>query len=144
MLLKESLMSITSLMMPVKLALFKKKFDEIVNIGHIKYDWDASHCYSYLQHPIFSEWEEILKQLPSDQYDEWYDAFLDHTNEWLYQNDECPPCAIYINHKTKEVRSSCGCHDGAEYSEALDAVEELKQFAKANDRKIEYLVTEEF
>ena len=69
----------------------------------IKYDWDGGHCYSYIDHPTMDKLDEE-------------DDLQELLNTWLYENDECPPCAIHIN-KDGSIRSSCGCHDDQHASE---------------------------
>ena len=67
----------------------------------IGYDWDCDHAYSYLKDlPDYSHLSESQQQ-----------EFEDFTNEWLYENDECPPCQIHIGADMKAY-SKCGCHDG--------------------------------
>ena len=63
----------------------KQEFDLSVDVSHIKYDWDAGHSYSYIDHTVMTK---ALNELDSAEHDE----FTDHANNWLYENDECPPC----------------------------------------------------
>ena len=82
----------------------KRMFTKQVNTSHIEYDRDGGHSYSYIKHPLMSghEWEDD-------------DRWLDFTNEWLSENEDLPPCDIYVNHKEQKIESSCGCHDGLDY-----------------------------
>lgn len=64
---------------------FYNKFLETANKSHIKYGWDCGHSYSYLDHPIFAEAKAGLTE-------EAYYEFMDKCEEWLHDNDECPPC----------------------------------------------------
>lgn len=74
---------------------FKAKFDAEIHTGHIKYDWDSGHSYSYIDHPIIADAEEQLN-------DEEADDFRCYTDTWLYDNDQCPPCF---------PRGECGCNE---------------------------------
>ncbi len=50
---------------------------------------------------------------------EWEDddEWLDFTNEWLYDNDDCPPCDIYIDQENEQIKSGCGCHDDLDFNQ---------------------------
>ena len=140
-------MSLASVTLPAQLKVFEQRFKNEVTTDHIKYDWDASHCYSYIEHPVMSEWDDLIMRVAGDDYNYWYDMFADFTNEWLYSHDECPPCAIYINHTTKEVASGCGCHDDLSYEEGLEIKDELTNYCTVYDPsykdRLPYLITEE-
>lgn len=90
------------------------------NLKYIKYDWDGGHSYSYIDHPIVDECDEIHE-------------LQDKLNEWLYSHDECPPCEIYIkkdnNGKVVDTTSPCGCHDKMNYDEDTlqDIIDELNE-----------------
>lgn len=60
-----------------KLKELKERFDREVNSSHIKFGWDAGHCYTYIDHPIMSEYYEY--GLTDDEEDEFYC----YTNEAL-------------------------------------------------------------
>ncbi len=92
----------------------KQMFIDQVTTNHIKYDWDGGHCYSYIDHPLMNQ--DFDDQ---DQQDAW-DEF---TNEWLYENDNCPPCQISITNGV--VKSSCGCHDHLDYNKDREEVESI-------------------
>jgi hypothetical protein len=78
----------------------------------IGYDWDCDHAYSYLKNvPDYSHLSE------SEQAE-----FEDFTGEWLYENDECPPCQIHID-DDMVVSSRCGCHDGKDYIKDREDIE---------------------
>ena len=89
----------------------KQEFKEKVNTSHIEYDWDGGHSYSYINHPIMNEGDEYDGVWSKEDYMEWEEF----TNGWLSDNDDRPPCDIYIDHKTKTVHSGCGCHDNLHY-----------------------------
>ena len=99
----------------------KARFDKEVNTSHIIYDWDGGHCYSSINHPIMSEISTKFECINEDAHNE----MLDYTNDWLNKNDRCPPCAIYINRRTKEVSSSCGCNNTLTFEEGMDVAREL-------------------
>jgi hypothetical protein len=118
-------MKIKSLIAVFDKALFYKRFDAEVNKSHIKYDWDGGHCYSYISHPLVE-----------NNFD---DDAEQYANDWLYENDECPPCAIHL-YKDGTVGSGCGCHDNLTDPEVIDSiVKELEAIPKRS----KYLVTRE-
>jgi hypothetical protein len=100
--------------MDIKLSLLKQQFSEQVTTDSIKYDWDGGHSYSYIDHPLMSV--EFTNQ---DDQDEW-ELF---TNDWLYENDNCPPCQLEIFEG--RVCSMCGCHDHLDYNKDREEVEEI-------------------
>lgn len=100
----------------VTLSDLKEEFGRCVNTTHIKYSWDAGHAYSYIDHPIMDVNVDHLTQDERDQWEEF-------TNEWLYANDECPPCQIDV--KDGKVGSGCGCHDGLSLEEDKEEVEAI-------------------
>ena len=99
------------------------------NLKYIKYDHDCGHSYSYIDHPIVQECEDTpeLEEI---------------LNEWLYENDECPPCGIYIK-KDGSSKSSCGCNDNLDKEQIRDIVEELTEFSKSEGLDVKYLVSYE-
>lgn len=119
---------------------WKREFDTHITTHFIKYDWDAGHCYSYIDHPLMKELELLFEE---DQ--ELMDEGYDYSNSWLYENDDCPPCAIHINHTTKEVSSGCGCHDNLPYKEGLDKKQALISHLKLTNQMNtqQYVITEE-
>ena len=99
------------------------------SVKYIKWDWDAGHAYSYIDHPVASIDDMTCEVL------------LDN---WLYENEsDQPPCAIHVDHSTQKVSSSCGCHDDLSYSEGLVVVQELAQWCKDNNREhsIPYVIS---
>jgi len=102
------------------------------SVKYIKYDWDGGHAYSYIDHPIMDGIEE-------------YESLEQVMYKWLYDNDQCPPCAIYVDLTNHEVSSGCGCHDDLTYEEGLDVVNQLKEFCKDPNYKsqLKYLVNYE-
>ena len=119
-------------MKDVKLILLTMKVKNFIKEGNydcIKYNWDDGHSYSYVDHPLMEEVEEC-DELEGKMYD------------WLYENDEKPPCQIHVN-KDGTVGSSCGCHDHLdpvqESDEISDILHELTLLQRENDD--EYLIT---
>ncbi|MHA2066368.1 MAG: hypothetical protein ACXABY_18510 [Candidatus Thorarchaeota archaeon] len=110
-----------------------KRFQDEVEPDHIKWDHDAGHAYSYIDHPVM----RLIDYLD----DEW---LLDQTSEWLYENDyhNKPPCCIHI-YSNGRTASRCGCHDDAGYTqEEIDGiVQELENYSKTNNTSMKYLVT---
>jgi len=117
-------MSDKKLIKDVELLLLKGRFDKEVNTTHINYDWDGGHCYSYISHPIM----ELIEDVP---------GFEEYTNDWLYSNDDCPPCEIHIT-KDGEVSSRCGCHDNIDDDTRNGVLYELTSLQRST--KNEYLI----
>lgn len=106
----------------------------------ITYDWDAGHCYSSIKSDIYNELLTMTEDHP-----ELEDHVMDYCNEWLYNNDECPPCAIHVN---KDGTSGQGCcYDSYVHTvdETNDIIDQLTQHCKDNDcmSSIPYLISRE-
>lgn len=100
--------------MQKNIADLKQEFISTVCKDNIKYDWDGGHAYSYLDHPLIDiEFED------EDEDNEW----MDFTNEWLYENDELPPCQISVWNGV--VESSCGCHDYLDIDKDREEIEDI-------------------
>lgn len=99
----------------------RQMFRDQVEVSDIKYDWDSGHCYSYIDHPLVNQ--EFSNQEDQDDWD-------DFCSEWLYSNDECPPCQISVENNV--VSSGCGCHDHLDYvidrEEIEGIIEELQEY----------------
>jgi hypothetical protein len=86
------------------LADFKTKFDDMVDSRHVKIDWDAGHCYAYVDHEILGAIDELQEE---DAYEahayvnEFADNFAGANNLYACRPD------VYEG-KLEEV-SSCGC-----------------------------------
>jgi hypothetical protein len=69
------------------------------------------------------------------------DEAEEYANAWLYDNDECPSCAIHL-YKDGTVGSGCGCHDGiTDPEEIREIVKQLE--ALEVDSEVKHLVTRE-
>ena len=91
---------------------WQQRFASSVRIEHIKYSWDAGHAYSFINHPLMDELDDM------DELDS--DMCRIFSNDWLYENDSCPPCKIYIVDGV--VRSICGCHDHLDYEKDREEI----------------------
>ena len=124
----------------VSVLLKLKEFDKSTD-KTITYDWDGGHSYSSIKCKIYDEMIELCEQ---NGLRDLEDKVIDHCNEWLYENDECPPCCIHVS-KDGEVSSGCGCHDHLdpvqESEEIQDILTELSELEKQNGWK--YLITVE-
>jgi hypothetical protein len=111
----------------IKVKLLLKEFDKCSEKS-ITYDWDGGHCYSIIKSDVYNKMMEVCQS--NDLEDLEYEV-NDHCNQWLYEYDECPPCAIHIN-KDGSVGSSCGCHDDDHTSDEhiQDAIVELIKLEK--------------
>lgn len=121
-----------SILQGIKKTIYKKlvdqKYEEVSKLlttDHIKYDWDAGHCYSYIDHPVYDFDDDIA---------------LDACHKWLYENDDCPPCAIHVN-EDGTGSSGCGCHDGRAEDDVLDMISQLEDYAREHKYNIKYLVS---
>ncbi len=94
------------------------------SINSIRYDWDAGHSYSYIDHPIVVECEG----------DEELEERL---SEWMSENEQRPPCAIYVD-KEGCAQSGCGCHDDLTSSEVQEVLIELTEWEESEDN--DYLI----
>lgn len=99
-----------------------------VNESHIKYDWDGGHAYSYIDHPL-------MDQLYDTSFHMSYEdsSFCEEKSlNWLYDNDDCPPCELHII--DNQVCSPCGCYSHLDYErdkdEVEDIIEKLMEFKK--------------
>lgn len=94
-----------------------QQFKDQVNTTHIKYDRDGGHSYSYIEHPLMDDLDNGTLSVN--------DTLLcqEHSDEWLYENDNCPPCELEI--KDGKVSSGCGCHDHLDYELDKEEVEEI-------------------
>ncbi len=92
------------------------QFFSQVNTSHIKYGWDAGHAYSYIEHPLMDELHASI-----DDVDSW--VCEDKAHDWLYDNDECPPCELHVI--DNQVVSPCGCHSHLDYKHDKDEVEDI-------------------
>ena len=100
---------------------YQQMFMDQIDESHIKYDRDAGHSYSYIDHPMMSE----IYDLDGPDCDDWVVELIQFCDEWLSEHEECPPCDIYIDHKNQEILSSCGCHDHLDYHEDREEWEDI-------------------
>lgn len=105
---------------------FKQMFTDQIDTSHIKYDRDGGHTYSYIEHPLMTMMYEQFS-------DEEVDELEDFTNDWLYDNDECPPCGIGIDHENKQIGSGCGCHDHLDYDRDREEWESIVSILTEED-----------
>ena len=68
---------------------YRQQFRDQVKFEHIKYDWDAGHAYSYIQHPLM---DELIELEFSDNAPEWIGDLICETDVWLSDNEELPLC----------------------------------------------------
>ena len=85
----------------------------------ISYNWDAGHSYSLFE----SENEggtalSILRSEMSILSTAEMDEFEDVLDEWLSNNDECPPC---------EPGGGCGCSD-------ITDIDTVRDYRQAHDK----------
>ena len=124
----------------MKVKLMLEEFDKC-DKKTITYDWDAGHSYSIIKSDIYSK---MIKLCEDNELPHLEDEVTDHCNEWLYENDECPPCEIHVS-KMGEVSSGCGCHDHLdpiqESEEIQDILIELSELEKTYNNP--YLITVE-
>lgn len=73
------------------IANMKRQFDLTVTTDDIKYDHDAGHAYSYIDH----EWIDKVNRLPPHLEDE----LMEYAYDWMYAHDDLPEC---------EPRCECG------------------------------------
>ena len=125
----------------INLALEVDKFiKDPDSVNCIRYYRDGGHTYSYLDHFISIKCEDN-------------DELTDKLDTWMYENDDCPPCEIYVKRDTKgkiiKVQSGCGCHDHLDPNDP-DDLEEItntirvlnEEFEKSECEK-NWLVTNE-
>lgn len=106
----------------IKVKLLLVAFDESTTKSII-YDWDGGHCYSTIICPIYDK----MMVLTEDHQD-LNDMVEEHCHGWLYDNDDCPPCAIHVN---KDGTSSQGCCGGVNsVAETKDIIQRLKDHWK--------------
>ena len=129
--------NLSSITLPAQFKVFMKRFRDEVTYEHIKYDWDSGCCYSYISHPVMSEWDDLITRVAGDDYNYWYDLFADETNEWLYSNDECPPHAIHVN----ADGTGGDQFDKYDVEETTELQEQLLAAGIANDCPVWYLIT---
>lgn len=133
-------MSLASLTLTAQLKVFEQRFKNEVTTDHIKYDWDSGDSYSYIEHPVMREWDDLIRRVAGDDYDYWYDMFADFTNEWLYENDECPPNAMHVNADGTGGGAGFQCEE-LDVDECIERQRELLEAGKANDCSIWYLIS---
>ena len=72
------------------------KFNKNVNVGHIKWDHDGGHAYSYVDHDHADSRNHGLDERDSNRFE-------DAVNWWLYEND-------HHNAIDCVKGGSCGCN----------------------------------
>lgn len=80
---------------------------------YIKYDWDCGHSYSYIDHPLMDQVSDY-PDLEGMMY------------TWLYDNDDCPPCGIYVKKDGTSSRGCCYEDDVNSVSETNDLINEIR------------------
>jgi hypothetical protein len=129
----------------IKVKLLLRKFDKTISYKDITYDWDGGHCYSSIENPVWTE----LYNLDGEISQDLFHLIEDHCYKWLYDNDECPPCQIYVEYgedgKVIDCGSSCGCHDHYDLDQDQeyinDQIEMLKSYDEEHNYGLKYLVT---
>ena len=97
-----------------------KELTEQYGTKLITYSWDAGHAYSMLDSGD-NEGGTKMSMLSTEMsilLDAEQDQFFDHINEWLSNNDECPPCV---------PGGECGCSD-------INDIDTVRDYKQAHDK----------
>jgi len=106
----------------------------------IKYDWDCGHCYSYIDHPVYDKLSEMIDDCVDLELRGQLEALQEQCNEWLYSNDDCPPCQIYVNSDGTGGQGCCDDVRVKDKEETLSQVMNLIEAAKVDRGCVCYLV----